>query len=524
MKKIIQTLLGGAILILLPFAFTSCEDILGEWSKPAPAVSSVTKSTGNVCFATTSLLRGSLDPSFTNALTLTGDGTVTYASSDPAVATVDPATGKVTPVAPGTATITATISDSETYTYATKQASYTLELQEGYSYRSWDETEKKFVVNVAASDGCELITSTTIDNGKIHVVKGTVNITGDIYLNGTILNNIILCDNSVLNISGRLIVPSSYPRLIILAQSDSDDMGQLNVSSSTGSSGVGVIGISSDLEIHGGKITATALGSSPHMFGIQGKNITIYGGDIKAQGNEAGGSYSTSGILGSISIAIHGGKVEAIGGDVASSSSSNAGHGISGRFTIDGDAVVIAKGGNASGTGNGGGHGIWNNNEASTIGGHAKVTLTGGNSSSLSPGAGMEITSATVTLKDYAQVTATGGDHLGTNYYGTAGIHNGYLTLQDQASLTAIGGKSSGNINGVYGIASLNYYGGTFMATGGEKGPSAANDGNAIYNLYNQTTSNVTFEKRGDGETWIPFDISAGANQSPTARYVRKAN
>jgi len=36
MKKVIRTLLGGAILTLLPFAFTSCEDILGEWSPPAP--------------------------------------------------------------------------------------------------------------------------------------------------------------------------------------------------------------------------------------------------------------------------------------------------------------------------------------------------------------------------------------------------------------------------------------------------------------------------------------------------------
>ena len=36
MKPIKQTLLSGAIILTLSLVFTSCEDILGEWDRPAP--------------------------------------------------------------------------------------------------------------------------------------------------------------------------------------------------------------------------------------------------------------------------------------------------------------------------------------------------------------------------------------------------------------------------------------------------------------------------------------------------------
>ena len=58
--------------------------------------------------------------------TKVGDGTVSYASDNTAVATVNATTGEVTIVGAGTATITATVADSDTYTYATTTASYTL--------------------------------------------------------------------------------------------------------------------------------------------------------------------------------------------------------------------------------------------------------------------------------------------------------------------------------------------------------------------------------------------------------------
>ncbi len=62
----------------------------------------------------------------TTTVSKTTDGTVTYASSKTDVATVNETTGEVTIVAAGETVITATVADSDTYTYATKTASYTL--------------------------------------------------------------------------------------------------------------------------------------------------------------------------------------------------------------------------------------------------------------------------------------------------------------------------------------------------------------------------------------------------------------
>ena len=36
MKPIKQTLVSGAMILALSLAFTSCDDILGEWDRPAP--------------------------------------------------------------------------------------------------------------------------------------------------------------------------------------------------------------------------------------------------------------------------------------------------------------------------------------------------------------------------------------------------------------------------------------------------------------------------------------------------------
>ena len=146
MKPIKQTLLSSAIILALSTMFTSCEDILGEWDKPAQAVvtpsepETPSKTSGTISFAESSFLKGSKDPvvTFTNPLTLTGDGTVSYESSNTAVATVD-AMGKVTIAGPGTTTIKAKVSDTDAYTYTTNEASYTIEVKSGYSFKKWDK-------------------------------------------------------------------------------------------------------------------------------------------------------------------------------------------------------------------------------------------------------------------------------------------------------------------------------------------------------------------------------------------------
>lgn len=86
----------------------------------------IAKAAAAISYTTTSIDKLDNEAAFTNALTKTGDGTVTYTSSDTNVATVNASTGEVTIVGVGTTTITATVADGTNYTYATKTATYTL--------------------------------------------------------------------------------------------------------------------------------------------------------------------------------------------------------------------------------------------------------------------------------------------------------------------------------------------------------------------------------------------------------------
>ena len=523
MKSLLKHIVSGAMLLVLPLMLTGCEDILGKWERPTPAVPSATKTPGTISYATTTMLKGSLDPTFSNTLTLVGDGSITYQSSDPSVATVDASTGKVTPVAPGTVTIKAIVSDSETYTYASKEASYTIELQDGYSYRWWNTTTKQFDTLIKPSSECELITpsTTTFDGSKRYIALGNVTVDHAINVTGG-LSVITLCDNAVLTINGRLYGTTLH----ITAQSEGEEMGKLNVTTDDGTDNDGLIDFTTDLTIHGGKISAISTSNATRLHGIKGV-ITIYGGDIKAQANETSG-FGCYGIYGNGGfINILGGKVEAIGCN-STSSSDRAGDGICGKFTIDGNAVVIATGGNSSGAKEGG-YGLNTNSfTGSSIGGTAHVTAQGGNSVNSIGGYGMHL-QGDLTIQGSAVVTATGGDNIGTDIKGGPGSYNGTLTLKDQASYTARSGKSTGNADGqdamwIY----LAYYGGTFTAIGGAKGPSGANDGKAVhspYSIQNKTAGTITLEYSDDGQTWGgTFDINASTSSTPTYHAVRKMN
>ena len=109
--------LGGAILFGLAMCFTSCEgtldDVFGEWSRPT-GNNGNTKTTIAVTSVTldqTTLTKAVGDDAVTLTATVdpsdATDKTVTWKSSDASIAAVD-ANGKVTFVAVGTATITAT--------------------------------------------------------------------------------------------------------------------------------------------------------------------------------------------------------------------------------------------------------------------------------------------------------------------------------------------------------------------------------------------------------------------------------
>jgi len=85
-----------------------------------------TKKAGTISYAVTSIGKTFGDANFINELTLTGDGKVSYQSSNTAVATVNSETGEVTIKGNGETTIKATVEDTDNYAYATKEASYTL--------------------------------------------------------------------------------------------------------------------------------------------------------------------------------------------------------------------------------------------------------------------------------------------------------------------------------------------------------------------------------------------------------------
>ena len=95
-----------------------------DGGKTATCKVTVNKKAGAISYATTSINKTFGDANFTNELTKTGDGTVTYSSSDTKVAEVNATTGEVTIMGKGEATITATVEDGDNYTYATKTASY----------------------------------------------------------------------------------------------------------------------------------------------------------------------------------------------------------------------------------------------------------------------------------------------------------------------------------------------------------------------------------------------------------------
>ena len=98
------------------------------------AVRLVKNVVGSISYTTTSVVKKPGDGAFTNPLTNTGDGSVTYARSDgDNICTVNATTGEVTLNGTlGTCTITATVVDGSIYTYALHTVSYTLTVKEPF--------------------------------------------------------------------------------------------------------------------------------------------------------------------------------------------------------------------------------------------------------------------------------------------------------------------------------------------------------------------------------------------------------
>ena len=96
----------------------------GNYTGTVSKTFTISQAAPSLTFASTSISKTTKDAAFTNALTKTTDGTVTFKSSNTSVATVNSTSGKVTIKGAGTATITATASAGTNYKAGSAQ--YTL--------------------------------------------------------------------------------------------------------------------------------------------------------------------------------------------------------------------------------------------------------------------------------------------------------------------------------------------------------------------------------------------------------------
>ena len=149
MQKFPKVFTIMSAILALAFCLASCKANVDDDPTVTPQ-----KTAGSISYATTAVKKTTADEAFINELTTTGDGTVTYASSKTDVAEVNTQTGLVTIKGAGETTITATVADSDTYTYATKTASYTLTVTQAVTYIGTKApTEAKAVGDIVFNDG-----------------------------------------------------------------------------------------------------------------------------------------------------------------------------------------------------------------------------------------------------------------------------------------------------------------------------------------------------------------------------------
>ena len=141
----------------------------------ATADFTIAKAAATISYETASVSKTYGDADFTNDLTNTGNGTVTYTSNNESVATVNSETGEVTIKGTGNATITATVVDGTNYTYAVKTAQYTLTVKAatGISDVKTDTTENANWYDLSGRplNGKPAKAGVCVKNGKKVIIK-----------------------------------------------------------------------------------------------------------------------------------------------------------------------------------------------------------------------------------------------------------------------------------------------------------------------------------------------------------------
>ena len=354
----------------------------------------VTKKDGSISFATSNVIKDFGDAAFNIPLTIVGDGTVTYSSSNPKVASVD-ANGNVTIVDGGTAIITATTANTDEYAYKPDYAQYTLRVIKIIDLST-------LTSDYIAQDN-NILTGTLAGNYKITIADNANVELKDVTINGVNDGAYkwagLTCDgNATITITGTNTVKGFYREYPAIQ--------------------AGPIG--KTLTINGtGTLTATggdfAAGIGSGFNGSSCGNITINGGTVNASSSFSGagiGSGYSNSSCGAITIS--GGTVMASSGQYGAGIGSGYSNSSCGAITISGGTV------NANSIKNGAGIGSGYNGSSC-----GAITISGGtvyaNSANFGAGIGSGFNDSSC-----GHITISGGTVTASSGQFGAGIGSGY--------------------------------------------------------------------------------------------------
>lgn len=339
MKQSIKLLLGGVFLLSLPMFLTSCEDILGEWDKPAPV---------NVIVTPDDNGGGSTSSNQYLIYSYSGGTTSSTPENIPDGATTD---ATLTNTWSGTIVITA---DKTLTGDVTLASDVNLIIKDGVELK----VNGQILGGATPSDYSLKVYGQTESTGKL-----TIDADGGGYN---------ICVKS-LDIHGCVISATNSDQAIEAAVNEDIKIYHGDITAIGKITGL-MGGWPGNIDIYGGKLTAKA---TTNGMGISGVTFTLYDGTVIATGSDAAsGMDGNAGIM-VTTLTVENGSLTATAGNAIDGDNSG-GCGISADVIING-GTIEAIGGDGSGAGKGGlGIGGLYSPMNITINNCTKITSTGG--------------------------------------------------------------------------------------------------------------------------------------------------